>query len=154
MPTTWKWLEEKPNSNIRVEGGRYDFSPSEPLNGGYVLVRSITYGDLTGDGRDEAAVDLLYGTGGSASWHYLYVFTLANGSPRLLASLRSGSRADGGLLKVAIDENSLVLDFADSGRRIGDCCFDGYIRMRYRWRVGRFIEVRAREFGNLDRVRP
>jgi hypothetical protein len=79
--------------------GRPDFSPAEPLSGGYVTVWSVTYGDVNGDGRDEAVVDLLYGTGGTANWHYLYAFTLANGSPTLLGTLQCGSRADGGLVK-------------------------------------------------------
>lgn len=150
VPTAWKWLEGKPRSTLRVMGGRHDFSPAEPFAGGYVMVWSVTYGDLNGDGRDEAAVDLLCGTGGTANWHYLYVFTLANGSPTLLGRLQSGSRADGGLVKTAIEQNTLILDFADSKRRVGDCCSEGYVRVRYRWQSGRFVEVGTRVSGDLD----
>jgi hypothetical protein len=144
-PVTWKWLEGKPSSTLRVTEGRHDFSPD-----GYVLVRSVTYGDLDGDGRDEVAVDLLFGTGGTANWHYLYVFTLLNGSPTLLGRLQSGSRADGGLVKVAIEHNTLLLDFADTRRRVADCCSEGYVRVTYRWRSGRFVEVGTRVSGDLD----
>lgn len=96
------------------------------------MVWSVTYGDPNGDRHDEAAVDLLCGSGGTANWHYLYIFTLADGSPALMARLRSGSRADGGLVKVLIEQNTLVFDFEDGARRLGDCCSKGYIRMRYR----------------------
>lgn len=150
VPTAWKWLEGKPKSSIRVNAGRHEFSASEPFTDGYLMIRSVTYGDLTGDGHDEAAVDLLCSSGGTANWHYLYVFTLANGSPMLLARLQSGSRAYGGLLKVAIEQKTLVLDFADADRRVGDCCSEGYIRVRYRWRAGRFVEVDGRTSGVLD----
>lgn len=150
VPTGWKWLEGKPKSSIRMKAGRYNFSSSEPFADGYLMIRSVTYGDLNGDSRDEAAVDLLCSTGGTANWHYLYVFTLANGSPTLLGRLQSGSRAYGGLLKVAIEQNMLVLDFADGDRRVGDCCSEGYIRVRYRWQAGRFVEVGSRVSGDLD----
>jgi len=150
VPAAWKWLDGTPRSALRVKGGRHEFSPAEPFPDGYAMVQSVTYGDINGDGRDEAAVDLLYSTGGTASWHYLYVFTLANGAPTLLARLQSGSRADGGLLKVAINQNALILDFADSDRRVGDCCSEGYVRIRYRWLSGRFVEVGKRVKGDND----
>jgi hypothetical protein len=58
----------------------------------------------------------------------------------LLARLESGSRADGGLLKVAIEQRTLILDFADTEKRAGDCCSEGYIRVKYRLKDGRFVE--------------
>ncbi len=155
-PAAWKWLEEKPKSSVHVVDGRHDFSESESpagtYRGGYLMIRSVTYGDLNGDGRDEAAVDLLFSTGGTLNWHYLYVFTLENGSPTLLGRLQSGSRADGGLANVAIAQGTLVLDFLDTTRRMGDCCSEGYVRVKYRLRTGRFIESEKREFGDLDPV--
>jgi hypothetical protein len=147
VPNVWKWLDGQPGSTLRITNGRHDFSPAR---GGYVMLRSITYGDVDGDGEDEAAVDLLFSTGGTANWHYLYVFTLADRSPKLLGRLRSGSRADGGLEKVSIEQNKLILDFADTSRRAADCCSEGYVRVSYRWQAGRFVEVGIRTSGNLD----
>jgi len=83
VPSTWKWLEGKPQTRVRVVGGRHVFSLSEPLVEGYLRFYSATYGDLDGDGRDEVAVDLICSTGGTANWHYLYVFKLVDGSPML-----------------------------------------------------------------------
>ncbi len=114
------------------------------------MVRSVTYGDLRSEGREAAAVDLIYSTGGTANWHYLYVYALEKGSPQLLARLESGSRADGGLVKVTIEKNELILDFADGARRVGDCCSPGYIRAKYRWQSGRFVEVGSRLSGDID----
>jgi len=113
------------------------------------MLVSVTYGDLDGDGREEAAVDLLYGTGGTANWHYLYVYALDGRQPKLLAVLESGSRADGGFMRVKVQKQSLILDFADSELGVGICCSEGYIRVHYLWIRGKFIEAGARQKGRL-----
>lgn len=77
------------------------------------------------------------------------MYKLDHGVPRLLGRLESGSRADGGLVKTAIRNRLLVLDFADAERRVGDCCSEGFIRVRYRWRQGHFVETGPRERGDL-----
>jgi hypothetical protein len=153
-PDTWKWLEREPKSTALVVVGRCDFSsfesPPGSYRGGYLAILSVAYGDLNNDGQEDAAVDVLYSTGGTLNWHYVYVFTLQNGLPKLLGRLQSGSRADGGLVKVAIVEGTLVLDFADTRRRVVDCCSAGYVRVRYRWQGGHFVESGKPEFGDLD----
>jgi hypothetical protein len=113
------------------------------------MLHSVTYGDVDGDGTEDAAVDLLYGTGGTANWHYLYVYSVDHGTPELKARLQSGSRADGGLVKTAIQTGRLVLDFADTNRRQADCCSEGYVRVTYRWQGDRFVETGGREYGDL-----
>ncbi len=152
-PETWKWMEGTSRSSVHVVGGRHDFavseSPVRTYRGGYLMVWSVTYGDLNDDGRDEAAVDLLFSTGGTLNWHYLYVFTLENGSPTLLGALQSGSRADGGLINVEIIQGRLVLDFEDAERQVAGCCSAGMIRVRYRLQGDHFVEVGERERDSL-----
>ncbi len=149
VPSSWKWLSQTQHGSIRLVNGRHSFGePGEPYPA-YVEVLSTTYGSLAGTVREEAAVDLLYSTGGTAHWHYLYVYELADGSAKLLGTLRSGSRADGGLVKVEIQKNQLVLDFADTTRRRQDCCSEGWVRVRYVWREGRFVETGGRSYGDF-----
>jgi len=156
-PATWAWLHEEPGTSAHLRDGKHDFSDSETPEGTYrgvhLTFSSVTYGDLNGDGQDDAAVDLLFSTDGTLNWHYLYVFTLKKRLPTLLARLRSGSRADGGLYGVRIDRGSLVLDFADANRRMGDCCSEGYVRTRYRYQNGVFVETSKREFGDVGKPR-
>jgi hypothetical protein len=151
VPSTWNWLVQGQNSAVRLVDGVHSFSESSQPESGepYVMLSSVTYGDLTGDGRDEAAVDLVYGTGGTANWHYLYVYTIANRAPKLLGVLRSGSRADGGLVRIAIEKRLLVLDFQDTDRRTADCCSEGWIRVAYRWQGTHFAETGSRSHGDL-----
>ena len=108
----WNWLKAIPKSHVRLKDGRLDLHPSDPYDGAYLQLRSVTYGDVDGD-RRRTAVDLVYGSGGTANWHYLYVFKSVNGTVAPIAILQSGSRAYGGLVAVRIDQGLIVLDFAD-----------------------------------------
>jgi hypothetical protein len=154
VPDTWTWLPGKPTSTARLIGGKHDFSLAETPAGTYQGVHltfvSVTYGDLNDDGEDDAAVELSFSTGGTVGWRYLFVFTLRNGKPTLLGRLQSGARADGGLVRVAIAQGFLVLDFEDTNRRVGDCCSEGYVRVRYRWQGGVFVASGPPEFGDLN----
>jgi hypothetical protein len=105
---------------------------------------------LDGDGNEEAIVHLNYSTGGTANWDFLYVYGQGHGQLPILGILESGSRGYGGLVRTRITQGLLVLDFADAERRVGDCCSEGYVRIRYRWKKGVFVETGTRERGDLD----
>ncbi len=146
-PEGWAWINRPSRSTIRVADGRYSFG-TDP-NGPLVTFQSVTYGDLTGPGQSDAAADLIYHSGGTCQWHYLYAYTLRQGTPRLLGVLRSGDRGSGGLANVKISKNRLVLDFLDTTRRVGDCCSEGYVRVHYRLQDGRFAEEGPRQRGDV-----
>lgn len=99
-----------------------------------VTFDSVSYGALAGIKSTVAVVVLTYHSGGTANWQYAYTFTLAeSGKPRLLAWLRTGSRADQGLREISITGGDLVLVVNDPDKRQGDCCSAGTITTRYRW---------------------
>jgi hypothetical protein len=151
----WHWISSISTTKVTLSGGVHRFwdeveDGEDRDRAPGLWMQSVTYGDLDGDQKEEAAVDLNYSGGGTANWDYLYVFKLEKGVPRLLGWLESGSRAYGGLVKVTIQDNELLLDFADSQRRMGDCCSEGFIRVRYIWRGGQFVETGTREKGDLQ----
>ena len=155
-PEQWRWITTPPKSKVTVVKGIHRFEEdafypglSEPVPA--VSVDSVDYGEVTGDGKEEAFVALNYGTGGTANWDYLYVFRMRAGVPSLMEIMETGSRGSGGFVGVSVQRQVLVLDFADKDRMTGDCCSDGFIRVRYRWRGGRFVEVGPRERGDMDR---
>jgi len=153
--TPWHWIDSVPQSRIRVVNGVRHFrkpnqSRLEREHSPLLRVNSVIYGDLDGNGEEEAAVHLNYSTGGTANWDYLYVYKFARGDPRLMGILQSGSRGYGGLARTSIQGGMLVLDFADPERLAGDCCSEGYIRVRYRWKNGSFIEEGPRERGDVN----
>lgn len=149
---TWYWTQLPTGSKVRLLNGQHRFTvPETPSFVSPALGFSFAvYGDLDGDGLEEAAVALNYTTGGTMNWDYLYVYKLAKGKPILLGRLRSGSRGSGGLLRASINQGALVLDFADPGRRTADCCSDGYVRVHYRWFDGHFAEEGPREQGDFN----
>src|SRR5260370_13811464 len=134
--TPWHWIDPIPQSHIRVANGvRHFYKPSqsrlEREHSPLIRVNSVIYGDLDGDGEEEAAVHLNYSTGGTANWDYLYVYKFVRGGPRLMGILQSGSRGYGGLVRVSITKHLLVLDFSDEERRVRDFCSEGYICVPY-----------------------
>lgn len=145
VPASWNWLDAIPRSRVRLHSGRLTQDPTDPPHSDYLQLGSVTFGDLDGDEQDEAAVNLYYETGGTASWHYLYIFKAANGTAVPIGILKSGSRAYGGLTDVKISQGLLILDFADGDRQQGECCSRGIIRVNYRLQGGRFIETGARQ---------
>ena len=112
VPNDFAWIRP-PDTSIRLRHGRVDFKDQSGLGEGYLLMIGIVYGDLDGDSREDAAVDLIYSTGGTANWHYLYIFRSQSDHqpPRVISILRSGSRADRGLARTEIKNETLILDF-------------------------------------------
>ena len=81
VPMGWNWLTSTPDEHFRVIHGKHRFySPEqdhyERQHSPLISVDSATYGDLAGDGLEEAVVALNYSLGGTANWDYLYVYKL------------------------------------------------------------------------------
>ena len=158
VPSLYQWISPLPHSHIRTENGLHRFyeylaDPQDALEREHAPVLSVdsaVYGDLDGGGTEQAAVHLNYGTGGTQNWDFLYIFKRTSNRTQLIAVLESGSRAYGGLVRSSIEKGLLVLDFADAERRTGDCCSEGFIRVRYRDRNGAFVEEGPRTRGDLQ----
>jgi hypothetical protein len=151
----WHWLKRIPEPRISLVNGLHHFykpsqSQFERDHAPLLRMVSVTYGDLDASGAGQTAVHFNYTEGGTANWDYLYVYKVDSSHAELMAILKGGSRAYGGLNRIAIQNGLLVLDFADPDRRVGDCCSEGYIRVRYRWRDGKFVEEGPREHGDVD----
>src|SRR2546421_201102 len=110
----------------------------------------INYGDITGDGIEEAMVALGIDNHGSAIPDYVYIFAIENGKPKLIWDFETGDRADGGLRNVYADGGQLVIELFGKDRVIGGqlyrgeeglCCPSSFTRTRYRWTGKRFEET-------------
>jgi hypothetical protein len=108
-------------------------------------LQSVEYADVTGDGKEEAIVVLLYRTGGTQNTHYVYIYSFEAGKPKLLAYCHTGDRAYSGLDRVYGEHGMLVFELLDPQKMQGDCCSSGIVRTRYRWAKGRFEEIGAPE---------
>lgn len=140
-----QWLEvpnpEHPTARFiqLVNGADLTKSSSFVMNGhGYTQLEgfrfeSVQFSDLTGDGKEEAIVVLHYNTGGTQSTDYVYIYSLENGKPKLLAYCYTGDRVYSGLYRVYGDRGALVFELFDPRKSSGDCCSSGFVRTHYRW---------------------
>jgi hypothetical protein len=144
-------------SSVRVRNGKYgslkNFSPGRDPEGGCwaVDVAPIGYGDVTGDGREEALVVLYAEVGGTESSNDVFIYALKNGKPTLLWKFATGDRADGGLRRLYAEKGQLVVELAGKNKFIGDdlyapdgtstgaCCPTVFTRTKYQWVRGRFV---------------
>jgi hypothetical protein len=107
-----------------------------------VFLESVKYGDVTGDGVEEAIVSLSIQTGGSAIAGIIYIYTLRKNRPVLLWSRSTGDRADGGLHNVYAENGGLVVELNGPQRDgEGDCCAMRFTRRRYVWNGRRFRQT-------------
>jgi hypothetical protein len=132
----------------------------------YVTTR---YGDVTGDGFDEAFVVLKILTAGSAIPQIVYVFTWKDEKPALIWHFRTGDRADGGLKNVYDENGKLVIEIYGQDRYVlggvetmkitGDeeqlCCPTHWTRARYEWNGSEFrMQGKRLTFSVADKNAP
>ncbi len=105
------------DGTIRVQNGKWEGT----YPGEYFSVDKIVYGDLTGDGEEEAVSVTSESGGGSGQFSGAIVFTLRNGRAVTLSSkdregygpydgIKGGDRGSGGIYDVIIDNGSLLVE--------------------------------------------
>jgi len=120
----------------------------------------INYGDITGDGDEDAMVAMGIDNHGSAIPDYVYIFTMDTGKPKIIWDFETGDRADGGLRNVYADNGKLVIELFGKDRVIGGqlyrgdeglCCPSSFTRTRYKWTGNRFEEISKEVLENPSR---
>jgi hypothetical protein len=140
-------------NKVRLINGRYDapanIARTHPaIDCWSVATGDIKYGDVTGDGEEEAIVELYAELGGTEAAHDVYIYTLKGRNPRLLWKFATGDRAEGGLRRIAGEDGKLVVELFGVGTAIGKklygteetgaCCPKHFTRTRYKWMGSRF----------------
>lgn len=109
---------------------------------GYAMVDAVEYGDISGDGRDEAMIQLY--SGGTAGNTGLLVYADGGAAPRFIGALsgyKMFGRAEGGRLQVQ--------QTAYAGWE-PNCCPSGISTTLYRLSGGRLIRQSTRSEGYLE----
>jgi len=133
-------------TKVRVKNGKY--SKETPQDGYtdrfYFDVLDVDYGDVTGDGKDEAIVLSNCNTGGTGQFTEGFVYSMRAGKPLLIARVPGGDRADGGLRSIKVDGGNLVVEFNDPDKAAGACCPEGVVIQKFRLATGgKLVEVGA-----------
>jgi hypothetical protein len=114
----------------------------------------MDYGDVTGDGQEEAVIMEGLESGGSAIPYRVHVYTLRRGRPKLLWRFDTGDRADGGLRRVYVDDGNLTVELYGKNSTIEDpyssdgnpaCCATYFNRMHYEWNGRKFRPTGERQ---------
>jgi len=146
-PHELEWLDASETEHIQLKDGRWADAVDPGLTFTGLTLENVQFADVTGDGRPEALATLRYDTGGTQYSHYVYIYSLADKSPKLLAYFHSGDRSYWGLYRVYGRGGKLVVELFDPEKRTGDCCSHGFVRTIYQWRGGRFQQVGAKQSG-------
>jgi hypothetical protein len=134
---------EKGTDTIEFRHGKY--IGTDGLN--YSLMR-ITYGDLTGDGSEEAVL-LLRGqnTPVSRTLDEIFIYTLEKGRVVAFTNFECGKRGDY-ILSVGslgsnfkVEDNQLVIDHAIAQEDDPDCIPTRYSTIKYQWDDRRMTEI-------------
>lgn len=115
----------------------------------------LDYGDVTGDGVEEALAVLGIDIHGTAIPHYVYIYAFRDGQLKLLWDFETGDRADGGLRRIYSDQGDLVVELYGKGKVLGTNLYtdDGssaqtpypyyFTQTRYKWDGTRFKQKEA-----------
>jgi hypothetical protein len=113
-------------------GGNYEPEASYKLRRGSYgdwrygwTLEEVSFGDVTGDGREEAMVNLDEESDGSGAQSRAYIFTLEKHRPKVIWAFLSGDRADGGLVRLYGKNGRLVVELFGRGTSIGGNLSDG-----------------------------
>jgi serine/threonine protein kinase len=103
------------------------------------------FGDISGDGNDEAAVSVHYNMGGSGSFTGVFIYTLRDSNTELIGRVIGGSSASGGIEGVEIENGHLVICSSEQNLQDEEnrchACYQFLDTKRYRLEGNRLIQV-------------
>ncbi len=146
-------LSGEGKEKITVKDGEFDRNTEDEK-----MFFSITvegYGDLDGDGKEEAVVTTLMNTGGTGNFTNGIIFTLKGGKPVVLTEFEGGDRAYGGIVSAKILDNLLIVEQNDAGEQGAACCAEFIVTTSYEWKGGKLVQVgeqERRELYPLNRI--
>ena len=157
LPRGW---QDKDSKDITLENGTRRMSEDQ-IGMSYVTTK---FGDVTGDGQDEAFVILRIDTAGAAIPQSVYVFTWKDAKPEPIWNFRTGDRTDGGLKTLRAENGNLVVELYGQDRFIlgevetmkitGDeenlCCPAFFTRTYYKWNGSGFRMQGKRETYSME----
>lgn len=111
----------------------------------YFKAFDITFGDLTGDGKEEAVVLTICNTGGTGNFSEGFVYGMKNEKPEILARIEGGDRAYGGLREARVENGSLIVERNDVGELGGACCPEFAVTTRYKLNGAKLAQIGKEE---------
>lgn len=143
------WMNRTYGTDRLVNGyyQEFDESVSDTVPAVSVTILSVSFGDATGDGTEEALLIFGYAGGGAGNFLEAEVLELNDGKPELLGEIEGGDRAEGGIGSFEARDGAVVV-----GRfgGIGACCPQWIEFERWRWTGDEFKQDGV--VGQIERV--
>lgn len=129
--------------NVTVKDGEFG---EEKKDGEYTdrfsfTIFSVNYGDINGDGNEDAVILSNCNTGGSGQFTEGFIYELKNEKPSLVTRIPGGDRAYGGLVEGRIEKGVLVIESYDVGEQGGACCPEFVVTSRFKLSGGKLVET-------------
>ncbi|QQS41566.1 MAG: hypothetical protein IPM63_01050 [Acidobacteriota bacterium] len=138
-----EFCQTEASNKITVSNG--EFYEEKEVDGytdrRFFSVSGFTYGDLDGDGKDEAVVISVCNTGGTGNFTEAYVFTWRGGEAKRIVTLEGGDRAYGGLREIRIVDRKMIVEASDPGEMGGACCPEEVVTRTYRLKGNSLEEI-------------
>lgn len=125
-----------PDSTVHLSDGRWD-DPEENVS--VVLSDYIAWGDVTGDGRPDAAVVLETASGGTGDFRHVALVVDRGGHPVNVGVALLGDRVR--VKMIAVEHGEIVIEMIAHGPGEPLCCPTQRVRLRYVWHDGALEEV-------------
>jgi hypothetical protein len=127
---------------VHLQGGRADVPNRE--DEGITRIKAgldeVLYGDLTGDGREEAVVSLGYNLGGTGNFTFANIYGIVGGRLIILGQIEGGDRAYGSFHNIAIERTRLRV--VRNWTTTCMVCTEGYETTWWKWNGKRLTLVK------------
>jgi hypothetical protein len=113
----------------------------------FLIDEGVKYGDLTGDGNEEAVLVLRIITSGTARSNLVFVYIISEQRPKRLWVYETGDRWDYGYHAASINNGQLIVErykpsvIEYQGKKHGMPSSDTYLRDYYKWGGSQFRRV-------------
>jgi hypothetical protein len=154
------WLNHTYDSgdmgNVTVVNGEYEFAldengntvapdyePTDPdayVERGSFAVSPPIFGDVDGDGAEEAVLVSYFNGGGTGHFTGIDVYAMRDGKEVVLGGIPGGDRGDGGINDVQIEGKVILVDRMMSMDGDGACCPSKLQHERWSWDGKAFVE--------------
>jgi dienelactone hydrolase len=123
---------------VKLVDGRYD--KSEPVEERFYVIAtdSVGFGDFNGDGRKDAAIVIVSGTGGSGVFEDLALVLSGDEKPQVIPGVMLGDRVK--VYNITVREGEVVVDLVQQGPKDPMCCPTERATRRFAMEAGKLVE--------------
>lgn len=120
-----------------------DYEPKDPdefVERGSFEVGKPIFGDVDGDGAEEAVLVTFFNGGGTGRFTGIDVYAMRDGKETVIGGIPGGDRGDGGISDVRLEGKVILVERMMSMEGDGACCPSKLQHERWSWNGSAFVE--------------